>query len=261
MGNEVRCEVCCNDAVAWNDDTWGMFTGYYWPEGFDKARTCPQCGRVHTDDLIKLVEAGWEIRSTTQEGKIFWCPPGTIAEPVPPVTSNLHHLSMGQADRINALLRARQQQPGYEGRLGLLEAGSRTVERLEHSVVWNECQMQDLIVGDRFRMFSPNGVPVIDPDGHWEWVACADASKVTDPDGFDVYGVQSEYKTRKGTYNIQLDLNHSVSAKEVKELKNAGLLNREYDAESVLIELSRLGWVVLRGIREGTVIIDHPHSF
>lgn len=96
-------------------------------------RSCSFCGGAHPDDVIALIEAGWEAEQSTKGYKLYLNPPGTVAarrklraevnsgtdmvdameestervwQPVPPVKVYMQHFSQAQADRANAALKA-----------------------------------------------------------------------------------------------------------------------------------------------------------
>ena len=110
----------------WKNDRWeprGNDTVVF-PEGFEKPRTCSFCGCANHDDVIKLIEAGWEIEITGKRYKAYLHPPGYRAairsvlsgamqgqapagqSPVPPVKFYSMHATQEQIDRINALHQA-----------------------------------------------------------------------------------------------------------------------------------------------------------
>lgn len=119
------------DNPNWRDgpERWGRHSADKWPEGFPKPRTCDYCGGVNPEDLLKLVELGWEMEPSTKFYKSYWHPPGHLdhfnavmadlpgymegrrdvtrkhEDPVPPVKLYSDHLSIEMADRINDVLR------------------------------------------------------------------------------------------------------------------------------------------------------------
>lgn len=118
---------CSCEEGTWETDRWsGRHDSDRWPEAFPKPRTCSYCGSVHPDDLIALVEQGWEMEQSTKSYKTYWHPPGyhtamqklmtdmnlfheapeasPYADPVPPVKLYGNHLTQEHADRINKIL-------------------------------------------------------------------------------------------------------------------------------------------------------------
>lgn len=131
MSSPFKIPSSCEEGT-WREgaEHWGHRDSDKWPEGFTKPRTCSYCGSVHPDDLIALVEQGWEFDPSTKSYKSYWQPPGFIermnaalrditqlvdgrlgeprhVSPVPPVKLYHNHLRAEQADRINAMLKAR----------------------------------------------------------------------------------------------------------------------------------------------------------
>lgn len=125
------------DAGVWIDgsDRWGKRESDKWPEAFQKPRSCAYCGSVHPDDLIVLLEQGWELENSTKAYKTYWNPPGYAermrlvlsdihgaiegrigdpahVSPVPPVKGYSNHFTDEHAAKINAILAIRYAKKG-----------------------------------------------------------------------------------------------------------------------------------------------------
>ncbi|MBL4656264.1 MAG: hypothetical protein JKY33_10630 [Bacteroidia bacterium] len=48
----------------------------FWPEQFFKPRTCSYCGGINPEDLVTLLDLGWEIEDTRKPYKRYLHPPG-----------------------------------------------------------------------------------------------------------------------------------------------------------------------------------------
>lgn len=121
------------ETATWETDRWGKRDSDRWPEAFQKPRSCSYCGSVHPDDVIALIEQGWEFDPSTKSYKSYWNPPGHAAHtedvlanldnldkigepqhvsPVPPVKLYHNHLSPDQLANINSLLLIRNAKKG-----------------------------------------------------------------------------------------------------------------------------------------------------
>ncbi|TAL13933.1 hypothetical protein EPN95_04570 [Patescibacteria group bacterium] len=60
----------------WSTHTWGPFYGAKWPEEFERPRTCSFCGGANPEDVVRLIEKGWEVQKTDKKYKFYLHPPG-----------------------------------------------------------------------------------------------------------------------------------------------------------------------------------------
>lgn len=118
----------------WERNSWHRYDQWRrWPEGFDPPRTCSFCGGAHPDDVIALIERGWEVDGTDKAYKRYLEPPGYRAQarrwterlhdasveigseivgPVPPVKVYGWHFSEAQRERFNeAIVRRIEPRP------------------------------------------------------------------------------------------------------------------------------------------------------
>jgi hypothetical protein len=109
---------------------------------FGPPRTCSFCGGCHPEDVLRLLEAGWELESTDKNYKRYLQPPGYHAHmdgyfqslqdafrkpgeierppafwhPTPPVKVYLVHFSQDQIDQANRLIDERRAAAGAAAR-------------------------------------------------------------------------------------------------------------------------------------------------
>lgn len=120
--------MSCDNPV-WETTRWNNSNKSVWPESFPKPRTCSFCGGVHPDDLMTLIDQGWEFEPTGKSYKSYWHPPGYSAymeevlknigegrdtaagahpEPSPPVKLYSQHVDAEMAAKINTKLLLRR---------------------------------------------------------------------------------------------------------------------------------------------------------
>jgi len=86
----------CDKGAFWTsgENRWDGRKHVCWPDGTPKPRTCSHCGSVHPEDLLFLLEQGWEIEQTDKCYKYYVHPLGHQEE----VYRLAHAITEGKAE-------------------------------------------------------------------------------------------------------------------------------------------------------------------